>query len=99
MFLGALKRHAVANPPYDTLLFGFPNPTGSKIEKFQDLPPGLKISSEIDIFNQATYQGPIFVEVLKVEIENFKRDWRGVLSHHLNCEMKIHILVALNRRF
>ena len=35
-------------------------PKGPKLEKIQDLPPGLKISSEIEIFKRATPQGPTF---------------------------------------
>ena len=36
-----------------------PHPEGPKIEKIQDLPPDLKISSEIENFKRATHQGPI----------------------------------------
>ena len=32
-------------------------PKGPKIQKIQDLPPGLEISSEIDNFKRATHQG------------------------------------------
>ena len=35
-------------------------PKGPKIEKFQDLRPGLKFSSEIENFKRATHQTPIF---------------------------------------
>ena len=37
-----------------------PVPKGPKIEKIQDRPPGLKISSGIEIFKRATRQTPIF---------------------------------------
>ena len=52
-------------------------PKGPKIEKFQDRPPGLKFSSEIENFKQAAHQTPIFgVEFrrLKIssEIEHFQ---------------------------
>ena len=67
-----------------TFTFGeitFTFPKGPKIEKIQDRPPGLKISSGIEIFKRATRQSPIFVgnsegPGLKIssEIENFKRD-------------------------
>ena len=35
-------------------------PKGPKIEKFQDRPPGLKFSSEIENFKRAAHQTPIF---------------------------------------
>ena len=38
-----------------------PFPKGPKIEKIQDCPPGLKISSEIENFKRAARQTPIFV--------------------------------------
>ena len=57
------------------------SPKGPKIEKFQDCPPGLKFSIEIEIFKRATHQTPIFVgnsegPRLKIssEIEIFNRD-------------------------
>ena len=56
-------------------------PKGPKIEKFQDRPPGLKFSIEIEIFKRATHQTLIFVgnsegPGLKIssEIEIFNRD-------------------------
>ena len=36
------------------------DPKGPKIEKIEDRPPGLKISSGIEIFKRATRQSPIF---------------------------------------
>ena len=52
-------------------------PKGPKIEKIQDRPPGLKFSSEIEIFKRATRQTPIFCgEFWRSGIENFKlKDW------------------------
>ena len=51
-------------------------PEAPKIEKIQDVPPGLEISSEIKKkFKRATHQIPIVVGILKVEIEHFKGDW------------------------
>ena len=70
------------------LLLGIQSPKGPKIEKIQDRPPGLKVSSKIENFKRATHQTPIFVgnsegrdwtfqARLKFlnEIEKFKRDW------------------------
>ena len=39
---------------------GFPFPKGPKIEQIQDHPPGLKFSSEIEMFKRATHQTPYF---------------------------------------
>ena len=51
-------------------------PLKPKMEKIQDLPPGLEFSSENDYFKRATHQGLIVVGILKVkiEIEVLKRD-------------------------
>ena len=50
------------------------SPKGPKIEKIQDRLPGLMFSSETEHFKRATHQIPIFVGILKVRIESFKRD-------------------------
>ena len=57
-------------------------PKGPKIEKIQDRPLGLKFSSKIENFKQATHQSPIFAREFwrsglqfSIEIEKFKRDW------------------------
>ena len=71
------RRHKAA-PEYCWL-----SPKGPKIEKFQDRPPGLKFSIEIENFKRATQQTPVFFvgnsgapglkfSILKIEI--FDRD-------------------------
>ena len=51
-------------------------PQGPKMEKIQDRPPGLKISSGIETFKWATRQTPIFCgEFWRSGIEIFDRDW------------------------
>ena len=59
----------------------FQDPKGPKIEKIQDRPSGLKISSEIENFKRAAHETPIFVGnseppglEIASEIEDVKRD-------------------------
>ena len=73
----ALLRYYRCDTPYRAIPF----PKGPKIEKIQDRPPGLKISSGIEIFKRATRQSPIFVGKsegpglkFSSEIEIFDRD-------------------------
>ena len=50
-------------------------PKGPKIEIIQDRPPGLKFTSEIEIFKRVAHQTPIYCwEFGSSEIENVKRD-------------------------
>ena len=71
-----------ASPPSkESRKRGYNYPKGPKIEKFQDRPPGLQFSIEIEFFKRATHQTPIFVgnsegPGLKIssEIEIFNRD-------------------------
>ena len=59
-----------------------PYPKGPKTEKIQDRPPGLKFSS-------APPTKPLFLWViLKVEIENFKRDCKCQASLKISSEIK-----------
>ena len=56
-------------------MFQFPEGPKIELNTFQDLPAGLKFSSEIKNFKRATHQSPFSLwGMLKVEIENFKRD-------------------------
>ena len=47
-------------PGLETSRLTFSHPKGPKIEQIQDLSPGLKFLNEIEIFKQATNQGPLF---------------------------------------
>ena len=51
------------------------DPKGPKIDKFQDRPPGLKFSSEIEYVSSEQPTKPLFLLGLpKVKIEIFNRD-------------------------
>ena len=52
----------------------------------------MTLSSEIEHFKRATHQTPIFVGIIKVKIEHFKRDWSflDTFSRPPTCRRHLH---------